>query len=103
VYRAYGKAGVRVDLVAEAVGLHLQRDREDPDLAGPEPTAALSASGGDIFYGSAGLRAYLGRVALGLGIKRALLKSLNEGAEQQGSEALEDFRLAFAISATAPF
>ena len=99
-YRAYGKRGVRFDLVAELVGLLLQRDREDADGAG---LAALQASGGDILYGSLGVRAYIGRLALGLGVKRAVLKRLNEESRQQGSEGLEKFRLAFAVSATAQF
>jgi hypothetical protein len=99
-YRAYGKRGVRFDLVAELVGLHLQRDRENSEAVGME---ALRASGGDVLYGSLGLRAYLGRLALGLGVKRPVLKRLNEESDQQGSEGLENFRLAFAASATAQF
>jgi len=97
-YRAYGKGRLRVDLVAELVGLNLQRDREDEDMDGPGPMRALSASGGTILYGSLGARAYLGSVALGLGVKRALLKSLNEASEQQGSEGLEQFRLSLLMS-----
>jgi hypothetical protein len=102
-YRLYGKRGARLDLVAELVGLHLQRDREDPDRNGPAALAGVRATGGDIFYGSLAMRAYLGRLALGLGVKRAVLKRLNEESEQQGSEGLENFRLAFAVSATAQF
>jgi hypothetical protein len=102
VYRAYAKRKVRVDVVAELVGLSLQRDREDEDLDGPGTLTGLSASGGDILYGSVGLRAYLGPVALGVGAKRALGKRLNEGAEQQGSEGLENFRLSFTLSVATP-
>lgn len=100
VYRAYAKRRVRIDLVAELVGLSLQRDREDEDLAGPAAMTSLRASGGNILYGSLGLRAYLGRIALGLGVKRALRKRLNEGSEQQGSEGLENVRVSFALSGT---
>jgi hypothetical protein len=97
-YRAYGKRRVRVDLVAELAGLHLQRDREDEDIGGPAPMTALSASGGDILYGSAGTRFYLGPVALGIGVRRALLTRLNEASAQQGSEGLERYRLSFLMS-----
>jgi hypothetical protein len=97
VYRAYAHGRTRVDLVAELAGLNLQRDQEDEDLDGPLPMTALSASGGNILYGSLGVRAMLGRVIVGLGIKRAVLKSLNEEAEQQGSEGLEDFRLSLSL------
>jgi hypothetical protein len=97
-YRAYGRRNIRMDVTAELVGLHLARDREDPDRDGPEPMSALSASGGNILYGSVGLRAYLGRIAMALGIKRAVLKRLNEESAQQGSEGLETFRLALALS-----
>ena len=100
VYRAYAKRRVRLDLVAELVGLNLQRDREDEDLAGPGAMTSLRASGGNILYGSLGLRAYFGRIALGLGVKRAVWKRLNEASEQQGSEGLENFRLSFAVSGT---
>jgi hypothetical protein len=100
VYRAYAKRRVRVDLVAELVGLNLQRDREDEDVNGPGAMTGLQASGGNVLYGSLGLRAYLGRIAVGIGLKRALCKRLNEAAEQQGSEGLENFRLSFAIGGT---
>lgn len=33
-----------------------------------------------------------------LGMKRAVLKDLNEQSEQQGSEGLERFRAAFTVS-----
>lgn len=100
-YRAYGRRGVRVDLVAEAVNLYIQRDRERESPS--DDLVALQASGGEIFYGSLGVRAYLGRIAMGLGIKRALLVRLNDESEQQGCEGLENFRLSFALSATTQF
>jgi hypothetical protein len=99
-YRAYGRSGVRIDLVAEAVNLYIQRDREREDATGAEDLMALQASGGNILYGSLGVRAYLGRIALALGLKRPLLTRLNEQSEQQGAEGLENFRLSFALSAT---
>lgn len=98
-YRAYGRRGVRLDMVAEAVELYLEHDREDP--VGSGPMGALQASGGNVIYGSLGVRAYFGRIGVGLGVKRALLTQLNEESKQQGSEGLEKFRLALALSATA--
>jgi hypothetical protein len=100
VYRAYGKGRVRLDVVAEVAGLNLQRDREDEDQGGPGAMVSLRASGGNILYGSLGLRAYFGRIALGVGMKRAVLKQLNEASEQQGAEGLENLRLSFALSGT---
>jgi hypothetical protein len=102
VYRAYAKRRARVDVVAELVGLHIERDREDEDGDGPGAMAGLRASGGNILYGSLGLRVYVGRIAVGIGVKRALGKQLNEGSEQQGSEGLENFRVSFALSGTVP-
>jgi hypothetical protein len=102
-YRAYGKGRVRFDVVAEASGLHLQRDRDSSDATQPNTLLDCQASGGGILYGSLGMRAYLGRFALGLGVKRAMLKWLNEESDQQGSEGLERFRLAFIISGTTQF
>jgi hypothetical protein len=63
---------------------------------------ALRASGGNILYGSLGLRAMLGRFIVAVGIKRALLTSLNEAAEQQGSEGRERFRLALSLGGSVP-
>jgi hypothetical protein len=96
-YRAYARRRVRLDLVAELVGLNLQRDRADDDLDGPHPLTALTASGGQILYGALGARATLGGVTLGLSVKRPLLTSLNEGALQQGSEGLENVRLSLSL------
>jgi hypothetical protein len=100
-YRAYGKGRVRIDGVAEILGLNLRRDREDDDLGGPDAMQSLSASGGKILYASLGVRAYLGRFSVGLGVKRALFKALNEESQQQGSEGLENFRISLSIGTSA--
>ena len=100
-YRAYGKGRVRLDGVAELLGLNLPRDRQDDDLGGPDSMQALPASGGKILYLSLGVRAYLGRFSVGLGVKRALLKVLNEESQQQGSEGLENFRISLSIGTSA--
>ena len=102
VYRAYARGRTRVDVIGELAGLNLQRDQEDEDLDGPLPMTALEASGGSILYGSLGVRAMLGRVIVGLGIKRAVLTSLNEASDQQGSEGREDFRLSLSLGGSLP-
>jgi hypothetical protein len=96
VYRAYAKRRLRVDLTAELGGLNLQRDRaaEDQDSS----LSSLTASGGSVLYGSLGMRVYVGLVSVGVGIKRPLWTGLNEAAQQQGSEGLENFRLSFMLS-----
>lgn len=102
VYRAYARGRMRVDVFGELAGLNLQRDREDEDLGGPLPMTALEASGGNILYGGLGLRAMFGRVLVGLGIKRSVLKRLNEEDSQQGSEGLENFRLSLSLGGSIP-
>ncbi len=95
IYRLYGNKSFRADVAAELNGLHLQRDKERNDLGNME---GLQASGGAILYAGAGLRLYMGPVSAAFGLRRAALKSLNEQSEQQGSEGLENFRAAFALS-----
>jgi hypothetical protein len=102
VYRAFARGRTRVDVIGELAGLNLQRDREDEDLDGPAPMTALQASGGTMLYASLGARAILGRFILGVGIKRAVAKSLNEAADQQGSEGLENFRLSVSLGGSIP-
>jgi hypothetical protein len=99
VYRICAKGRVRLDGVVELVGLNLQRDRQDN---GQGSLTALSASGGTILYGSLGARLYLGRVSIALGAKRAVLKSLNQASEQQGSEGLENVRVSMSVGVASP-
>ena len=99
VTRICAKGRVRLDGVVELVGLNLQRDYQDN---GQGRLAALSASGGTILYGSLGARLYLGRVSIALGAKRALLKSLNEASNQQGSEGLEHVRVSLSVGLASP-
>lgn len=96
-YRLHAKGRVRIDAVAELIGFDLRRDRQDDDLGGPDPMQSLDASGGKILYGAVGVRAYLGRISVGLGVKRAMLKALNEEAGQQGNEGLENFRVSLSL------
>jgi hypothetical protein len=98
VYRLYARERVRLDVVAELGGLNLQRDKEDSG----EGLVGLPASGGTILYGGLGARLSLGRVTLALGAKRALLKSLNEASQQQGSEGLENVRVFLSLSTAVP-
>jgi hypothetical protein len=99
VYRILGSGRFRLDVCGELNGLHLQRDREQNEAGAMEP---LQASGGAILYVAAGVRAYYGPFTVGLGLKRASLKSLNEEASQQGSEGLETFRGALTFSYSTP-
>ena len=94
VVRLHGSGRFRLDASAEALGLLLQRDRER-DASGA--MAPLRASGGAILYAAAGLRASWGPASVALSIRRAALKRLNEQAEQQGSEGLEQFRAALTL------
>ena len=99
VTRIYANGRVRLDGVVELVGLNLQRDQQDN---GQGSLAALSGSGGTILYGSVGARLYLGRVAIALGAKRAVLKDLNEASDQQGSEGLENVRVSLSVGMASP-
>jgi hypothetical protein len=94
-WRAWAAGASRVDLVPELTVLSLQRDRTD---GGTGTMAAMQASGGTILYGQVGARVTLGSLSVGLSVKRAVAKSLNEAARQQGSEGLEDYRAALAVS-----
>jgi hypothetical protein len=89
-WRVWASAWSRVDLVPELALLDLRRDREDD--------VALQASGGTILYGQLGVRATRGALAVGARVSRAVAKDLNEEAEQQGSEGLEEFRAALVVS-----
>lgn len=95
VYRVWTWAGGRIDLAPELSMLNLQRDKED----GVE----LDASGGTILYGQIGARVTAGSFSLGASVKRAVVKWLNEAADQQGSEGLEDYRLAVVLGYAARF
>ena len=88
-WRAVGNTTFRLDVVGELNGLHLQRDQEEN--AGGR-TEALTASGGAMVYVGGGVRLFWRSLSAVLGIKRAVLKSLNEAGDQQGSEGLELFR-----------
>jgi hypothetical protein len=94
-YEVYGRGTFRTDVIAELNGLHLQRDRERNDAGAMEQ---LQASGGAILYAAAGVRVNYGALSVGLGVKRAARKELNEQAEQQGSEGLERFRTGMTLS-----
>lgn len=94
VWRAWAREGARVDLVPELSLLNLQRDRSDAETGRME---ALDASGGTILYGQLGARATLGAFTVGLGVKRAVAKDLNEADLQQGAEGLETFRASLVL------
>jgi len=99
-WRAWASGAGRVDLVPELSVLDLQRDRTDEETG---TLTAMRASGGTILYGQLGARVTLGSLSVGLSVKRALAKKLNEGSDQQGSEGLEDHRAALAVSYSTRF
>jgi hypothetical protein len=87
VFRTWASGRYRIDVPLELSALNLQRDREDG--------VALRGSGGTVLYGLLGVRAILGPVSLAASVKRAVATWLNESAQQQGSEGLESYRVAF--------
>jgi hypothetical protein len=100
VWRAWASGSRRIDLVPELSFLNIQRDRSDEETGTLE---ALEASGGTILYGQLGARATVGSLSLALGVKRAVAKSLNEEADQQGSEGLEEYRASLTLGYSTRF
>ncbi len=98
-WRAVASPGFRFDLAGELNLLHLQRDQERDDLGSMVP---LQASGGTILYAGLGVRAYLGRFSAALAARTSVLRWLNEGDDQQGSEGLEWVRVALTLSCVLP-
>jgi hypothetical protein len=96
-WRAVATGRFRLDAAGELNGLYLQRDQERNAASAME---AKPASGGAVLYATVGLRAYLGAFTAALGVKRAVLKDLNEQSEQQGSEGLEKLRAALTLGWT---
>jgi len=99
-WRAWASGSSRVDLVPELSILNLQRDRTDAETG---TLTAMQASGGTLLHGQLGARATLGALSVGLSVKRAIARKLNEAADQQGSEGLEAYRAALAVSYAARF
>jgi hypothetical protein len=89
-WRAYAAGRFRADVSGELCFLHLQRDQE----RGTD----LEASGGSILYAGLGVRASYAGFSAALGARYAVAKSLNEQADQQGSEGLEMLRVSLALS-----
>jgi hypothetical protein len=100
VWRAWASGSKRIDLVPEVSLLNLQRDQSDEETGTMDP---LEASGGTILYGQIGARATVSSFSLALGVKRAVAKNLNEEADQQGSEGLEDYRASLNIGYSTRF
>jgi hypothetical protein len=91
--RAWASGTRRVDVIPELAALGLRRDQEDG--------VAVQATGGTILYGQLGARLTLGAFSVGAGVKRAVARSLNQAARQQGSEGLEAFRAALILGYSA--
>jgi len=92
-YRAFSDLDrrLRIDLVAEAQYLRLERDQTNG--------VGQRATGGSIGYVVPGVRVYWNKVTAGFGIKKAVWTArLNEGGEQQGAEGKERYRLVFSMS-----
>ena len=97
VYRVHGAGRFRLDLAGGAERApppaRPGAERRGRDGAARRPPAARSSTR------APALRAYLRTASRSaLGAKRAALTSLNEEADQQGSEGLERFRAAFTVS-----
>jgi hypothetical protein len=90
VYRLISNGRWRMDLIAEASVLNLQRDKQSDESGAVK---SLRASGGTIIYATAGIRLLYDRFSASIGAKKAALSYLNESGEQQGSEGLENYRL----------
>ncbi|RMD82175.1 MAG: transporter [Candidatus Dadabacteria bacterium] len=91
-YRLFESQAKRFRLDANLEGnfLRLGRDRTD---GRPE-----RASGGEVLYGTGGVRLYYRRASLAVGVKLPVATSLNESSEQQGSEGKERYRLVATLS-----
>ncbi len=87
---ADGERKFRLDGVLEAQYLALGRDRANGSYE--------SATGGRMLYVMPGIRAYLDKASLALGIKKAVWTRLNESSEQQGAEGKEKYRIVFSAS-----
>ncbi len=92
-YRILSKGSWRIDLIVEANLLNIQRDTSSEETGSLK---SVSASGGTIIYGTAGIRVFYDRFTVAIWIKKALFSGLNDKKEQQGTEGLEDYRL-FAV------
>lgn len=96
VQELYGKTQsfiAKIDGILELNLLHISRDEQGGDR--------LRATGGTILYVTPGLRFSFPRFQnanLGIAVKIPTLKSLNEQAEQQGSEGLEKYRAIMTLS-----
>ena len=88
-YRLLVTNKMRLDIIAEASVLNLQRDKQSDKSSSLKDVAA---SGGTIIYAIAGARLFYDRFSVAVGVKKAVLSSLNEKNQQQGTEGLENYR-----------
>lgn len=85
-----GERKFRLDLCLEGQYLRIGRDRTNGEYD--------AATGGRVFYALPGVRLYLDRVSVALGVKRPVWTDLNEEDRQQGSEGRERYRFVFSAS-----
>jgi len=84
------KRKLRIDGALELNYLSLGRDEVDGK--------GERGTGGEMVYGTFGVRMYQSSSSLGLGVKLPLVTNLNEESEQQGAEGVESYRLIFTLS-----
>lgn len=92
IFEGKGAFLSRVDLIGEANFLNLQKDLDSERI--PD-----DATGGSILYLSPGLRlTFYDKASLGLLLKKATWKDLNNEDQQQGAEGLEKYRAVATLS-----
>ncbi|HUQ26271.1 MAG TPA: transporter [Burkholderiales bacterium] len=84
------EAKFRLDLCLEGQYLRIGRDRTNGEYD--------AASGGKVFYALPGVRLYLDRASVAIGVKKPVWTDLNEESDQQGSEGRERYRFIFSAS-----
>lgn len=93
IFEKKGGAVSRIDLVGEVNYLHLDKDLD-------ENRVADDAAGGDIIYLAPGARiSFKDKYSVGILYKDVATKNLNNEAQQQGGEGLEEYRLITTFSA----
>jgi hypothetical protein len=92
-YRLLVTGKIRLDIIAEASVLNLQKDKQSNESGSLK---SIPASGGTIIYATAGIRLLYDRFSFSFGGQKAVLTYLNKSGEQQGSEGQENYRL-FAV------
>ncbi len=92
VFESKGAFLSRIDLVGEANYLKLRKDLNFD-------RTPIANTGGNILYLSPGMRlTFFDKASLGLLYKEVAWRDLNNSAQQQGGEGLEDYRFILTFS-----